>query len=86
VKLADDRGGAASPHEDPPRLEPLLGPAEVAELLGLRGPAAVYELVRARARDTLPAFKIGKYLRFRRSELVAWVERQRLRNEREAHS
>jgi excisionase family DNA binding protein len=68
---------ATTQPEEAPMLEPLVGPAEVAEMLGLTRPACVYELVRHRARDPLPAFRIGKYLRFKGSEVVAWLERQR---------
>lgn len=64
--------------------EPLLPPEGVATMLTLisgnkPNVAAVYELTRTRARDPLPALRVGKYLRFRRSEVLAWLERQRVR-------
>lgn len=62
-----------------PEIEPLLTPEQVAEVLAVDGVAAVYELTRARARDPLPALRVGKYLRVRPSELHEWLERQRVR-------
>ena len=65
--------------------EALISPEEAAALLGLVDddgkprPRAIYELARTRARDPLPAFRVGKYLRLRRSELLEWTERQRVR-------
>ena len=65
-----------------PDTEPLLTPEQVADMLAIGGAAAVYELTRARARDPLPALRVGKYLRVRRSELLEWLERQRVRKAR----
>lgn len=54
--------------------EPLIGPQDVAALCNTK-----ISWVYARAEDnTLPHFKIGKYLRFRKSEILAWRERQRI--------
>jgi excisionase family DNA binding protein len=50
--------------------EPLLKPAEAAELLSV--PTSwVYEAARERR---IPHLKLGKHLRFRRTDLAAWVE------------
>jgi excisionase family DNA binding protein len=37
----------------------------------------VYERTRRRGIERLPHFKLGKYLRFSRSEVLDWVQRQR---------
>jgi len=53
--------------------EALLTVHEVAEFL--RVPASwVYERTRRHGRDRLPHVKIGKYLRFRLSDLEAYLE------------
>lgn len=62
-----------------PRSTPgaLLTVEEVAELL--RVPSSwVYERTRKRAADRLPGFRLGKYWRFRETDVLAWLERQRL--------
>ncbi|MGH2955208.1 MAG: helix-turn-helix domain-containing protein [Solirubrobacterales bacterium] len=53
--------------------EPLLRPEQVASLLGVRR-SSVYEYVRA---GRLPHVKVGRHLRFLRSDLEGWVLRQR---------
>ena len=51
----------------------ILTPEEVAELL--RVPKSwVYEKTRDRQRNPLPVFRIGRYLRFDRSEVIAWLQ------------
>jgi len=45
----------------------ILTPEDVAELLRVRV-SWVHEKVRARSRNPLPARRIGRYLRFKRSE------------------
>ena len=53
--------------------ETLLTVHEVAEFL--RVPSSwVYERTRRRGRDRLPHVKVGKYLRFRLSELESYLE------------
>lgn len=37
----------------------------------------VYERTRRRGIERIPHFKLGKYLRFSRSEVSVWVQRQR---------
>lgn len=60
--------------------EPLLTPAQVAERLQVK-PSWVYEQTRDRASvrsaDPLPHLNAGRYLRFRWSEIEAWLDRQR---------
>jgi excisionase family DNA binding protein len=53
--------------------EPLLTAEEVAERLKIKA-STVYELTRRRSRQPLPFLKIGKYLRFRWSEVEKWLE------------
>ena len=54
--------------------EPLLTAAELGELLGF----AAGTIVDWAERRTIPAFKIGGRLRFRESEVLAWLEAQRV--------
>jgi excisionase family DNA binding protein len=52
----------------------LLTVAEIATLL--RVPVSwVYGHLRKRATDRLPAYRLGKYWRFRADEVLAWVQR-----------
>ena len=54
--------------------EPLLTVQGVAELLRL--PVSwVYARTRERSRNVLPHFKLGKYIRFKKSEVLAWLDR-----------
>lgn len=53
-----------------PQFEPLLSDAQAGELLGLH-PKTVQRLARA---GEIPAIRIGRYWRFRTSELDAWLE------------
>ncbi len=53
--------------------EPLLTPAAVAELLGIPR-SSVYEYARNGA---IPHLKIGRHVRFLRSDLEAWIETRR---------
>jgi excisionase family DNA binding protein len=55
------------------RLEQLLTAREVGEILDF----SAATIVDWAERGTLPAFKIGGRLRFRESEIGAWVETQR---------
>jgi excisionase family DNA binding protein len=54
--------------------ERLLTAAELAELLGF----AAGTIVDWAERGTIPAFKLGGRLRFRESEVLAWVETRRV--------
>jgi excisionase family DNA binding protein len=61
------------PSRDP---EALLTLDEVAELL--RVPASwVYGRTRRRNSDRIPGFRLGKYWRFRLTDVLAWLEKQR---------
>ena len=58
--------------------ERLLTSAELAEMLGF----AAGTIVDWAERGTIPAFKLGGRLRFRESEVLAWLEAQKLGNGR----
>ena len=50
---------------------------QVGELLQL--PASwVYSHTRGRARDRIPGFRLGKYWRFKETDVVDWLERQKV--------
>jgi excisionase family DNA binding protein len=54
----------------------LLSVHEVAQLLQV--PVSwVYGRMRRRSTEQLPAYRIGKYWRFREEEIMAWVQAQR---------
>jgi excisionase family DNA binding protein len=58
-------------------IESLLTVEEVAEMLKV--PVSwVYERTRRRTVDRLPGIRLGKYWRFRESDLLEWIERQRV--------
>lgn len=67
-----------------PSADEILTPADVRAWLKLESESAVYELVRPAsakrklARPPLPGFHVGKYLRFRRSEVASWLESRRI--------
>jgi excisionase family DNA binding protein len=53
--------------------EKLIGPGELSEQIGI--PLSwIYAKAEA---GILPHYKIGKYVRFRPSEVLAWIEAQR---------
>jgi excisionase family DNA binding protein len=56
--------------------EKLLTVEEVAELLQVP-PSWVYERTRQRSSNRLPGFRLGKYWRFRLTDVLQWLERQR---------
>ena len=54
-------------------MEPLLTIQEVAKLL--RVPVSwVYDRLRRNAVSRLPGFKLGKYWRFRKNEVLVWLD------------
>jgi excisionase family DNA binding protein len=54
-------------------MEPLLTIEDVAKLL--RVPVSwVYDRLRRSAANRLPGFKLGKYWRFRKAEVLAWLD------------
>jgi excisionase family DNA binding protein len=55
----------------------LLTVEEVAEMLNVRV-SWVYERTRERSVERIPGFRLGKYWRFRESDLIAWLDRQRV--------
>lgn len=59
-----------------PAFEPILTPEQVAERLQIK-PRTVYELTRRRSARPLPVLKVGKYLRFRWSEIEQWLNEGR---------
>ena len=71
-----NKQGVAQPVVSIPSWEPILTIEQVAERLQLR-PSTVYELTRRRNRRPLPVLRAGKFLRFRWSQIEAWlVERE----------
>lgn len=50
--------------------EPLMADAEAAQFLGGLHPKTVQRMAR---RGELPAYRVGKYWRYRASELTAWL-------------
>jgi excisionase family DNA binding protein len=56
--------------------EPILAVEQVAERLQLK-PSTVYELSRRRSRHPLPVLRVGKFLRFRWSEIERWLNESR---------
>jgi len=63
--------------------ESLLTVEDVAELLKL--PVSwVYERTRRRGTDRIPGFRLGKYWRFHRAEVVEWIEDRRTGAKRNA--
>jgi excisionase family DNA binding protein len=71
-----NENGVVQPVVSIPSLEPILTIEQVAERLQLK-PSTVYELTRRRNRRPIPVLRAGKFLRFRWSEIEAWlVERE----------
>jgi excisionase family DNA binding protein len=60
-------------------VEPILTPEQVAERLQLPSSKTVYEMTRRRSsgRRPMPFFKVGKFLRFKWSEIERWMEEGR---------
>jgi len=58
------------------RFEPLLDDQQAAMLLGGLHPKTLQRMAR---RGHLPAFRVGKYWRYRASELDEWLKCQRKR-------
>ena len=57
--------------------ETLLTPSDVAEIL--RVPISwVYERARRHGTARLPHIKIGKYLRFRKEDVLGWLDEYRI--------
>jgi len=57
------------------RADELLTPAELAE--ELKVPRTwIYTRTKYRGEGAIPRIHVGKYIRFRREEVMAWLERQ----------
>ena len=73
---------ARNTRQEPPQtdnvrtFEPLLTKEQIAPHLQLN-PEQVYELTRSRSADPLPFVKIGKYVRFRLSDIEKWLNDKR---------
>jgi excisionase family DNA binding protein len=52
-------------------------PEECAELLRVNV-SWIYAKSRRRQRNPLPTFRIGRYLRFSRTAVLAWLEKQQV--------
>jgi len=57
-------------------IEHLLTPEEAAEILRVKL-SWLYQHTRRRTQDRIPFVKIGRYLRFREQDLVAYIEGRR---------
>jgi excisionase family DNA binding protein len=57
----------------------LLTVEEVAALLKVP-PSWVYDRTRLRTKERIPGFRLGKYWRFRETDVMAWLEKQRSSN------
>jgi len=83
----DDRlfAGGGSGHAAPHHAATATGRREEDRLLTVQEVAAllqvpsswVYTRTRKRSTEHLPGYRLGKYWRFRRIEIQAWIERQR---------
>jgi len=58
-------------HAEP--IEPLLKEKDIMRILGVHRPWILY----ARKERGLPYFKLGGAVRYRRSEVEAWIDQQR---------
>ena len=59
-----------------PSFEPILTKEQVAQRLQIKA-STVYELARRRSVRPMPVLKVGKYLRFRWSEIEQWLNEGR---------
>jgi len=60
-------------------IEHLLTPEEAAEILRVKL-SWLYQHTRRRTQDRIPFVKIGRYLRFREQDLVAYIESRKLKS------
>lgn len=56
--------------------EPVLTPEQVAERLQIKA-QTIYQLTRRRSLRPMPVLKVGKYLRFRWSDIERWLDEGR---------
>ncbi len=59
-------------------IEHLLTPEEAAEILRVKL-SWLYQHTRRRTQDRIPFVKIGRYLRFREQDLMAYIESRKLK-------
>jgi len=59
-------------------IERLLTPEEAAEILRVKL-SWLYQHTRRRTQDRIPFVKVGRYLRFREQDLVAYIESRKLK-------
>ncbi len=53
----------------------LLTPREMAEIL--RTPLSwIYGQTRLKGENTIPTVRVGKYIRFKKNEVLSWLEQQ----------
>ncbi len=57
-------------------IEHLLTPEEAAEILRVKL-SWLYQHTRRRSQDRIPFIKVGRYLRFREQDLVAYIENRK---------
>ena len=60
-------------------IEHLLTPEEAAEILRVKL-SWLYQHTRRRTQDRIPFVKIGRYLRFREQDLMAYIESRKLKS------
>ena len=60
-------------------IEHLLTPEEAAEILRVKL-SWLYQHTRRRTQDRVPFVKVGRYLRFREQDLVAYIESRKLKS------
>jgi excisionase family DNA binding protein len=71
--MRPDREHDGSPPNTAALIEPLLDADAVAQLLSVK-PSWIYEAVRSRR---IPHVKIGRHIRFVRTDLEAWIAQER---------
>jgi excisionase family DNA binding protein len=60
-------------------IERLLTPEEAAEVLRVKV-SWLYQHTRRRSQDRIPFVRVGRYLRFREQDLVAYIEGRKLKS------
>jgi len=83
-KLPGATAEVADKKSDAARRAPLASTPEVAEYLGI--PEQTLYAWRAAGKDSPPAVRVGKYLRWRWSDVDAWLDRQRDQQGRPDHA
>ena len=59
-------------------IDQLLTPEEAVEILRVKV-SWLYQHTRRRSQDRIPFVKVGRYLRFREQDLVAYIESRKLK-------